>query len=382
MRNPFGALSLALAALFAVTLSGACTEADRARPEVPSLAANVASTEPTATRAPSEPARSVVLVAIDGVRYQEVFLGVDPELAERYQVPVEERLDAAHLVPNLHRLMTVEGAAVGAPGAGSPMESSGPNFVSLPGYMEMLTGRPDSGCTDNDCGRVPFPTIADDVAWNRLGTAAVIASWTGIGRAASAYASGAVVSVGRHDGVGRDAFASDPEVARRLHDAEAVQPFPGNGDYRPDRFTAELAVSYFERQRPGFLFVGLGDTDEYGHQSAYRAYLRALQDADRTIGALYDIVARRNDAGMPSTLFVTTDHGRADTFTSHGSEYPESSRVFLIAAGAGIRSRGIVPSEVPRKLSDVSQTIRAVVGLPLIVAPTPGHVLTELLSPT
>ena len=97
MRNPFGALSLAVAATFAVTLSGGCTEADRARPEVPRLVATVASNAITTDRASNEPARSVVLVAIDGVRYQEVFLGVDPELAERYHVPAEERL-----VPRWH----------------------------------------------------------------------------------------------------------------------------------------------------------------------------------------------------------------------------------------------------------------------------------------
>jgi hypothetical protein len=40
-----------------------------------------------------------------------VFLGVDPDLADRYGLSSEERLDAAHLVPNLRRLTPTTKAA-------------------------------------------------------------------------------------------------------------------------------------------------------------------------------------------------------------------------------------------------------------------------------
>lgn len=325
--------------------------------------------------------RAVVVVAIDGVRWQDVFLGVDRALAERHHLPESERVDAAHLVPHLHELMTREGAAVGAPGPGAPMEASGPEFVSLPGYMEMLTGRTDSGCTSNDCGPVPYSTVADEVVQAGVGRAAVVSSWETVGRAAGAGRSAVAMSVGRFAGPGRAVFEADPDLAPLLVAGAAASPDPGGADYRPDRHTAPLAAALLSSYKPGFVFVGLGDTDEYAHRDDYRGYLRALREADSIVGVIAESVRRWNREGHPSTLLVTTDHGRAAGFSEHGGQYPESSRVWLVAAGAGIGARGLVTSERSRRLADVGQTVRAVMGLPLARAPQSGQVLTELFPP-
>jgi hypothetical protein len=322
-------------------------------------------------------ARTAVLVAIDGVRWQDVFGGVDPELAAAKGLTSEERLDAEHLVPNLHRLMTRDGAVVGAPSAATPMRASGPNYVSLPGYMEMLTGRSDTGCTSNLCGEVPFATIADDVA-ERGGLAAVVASWPGIYHAAAATRGHVVMSIGRNGGENRFAFEDDPNLAALLRKGEAAGPWPGEEDFRRDAATSDVACSYLESHRPTFLFVGLGETDEYAHQGDYRGYLAALHEADAVVGRLATQVASLTASGHPSTLLVTTDHGRSSGFSTHGGDSPESARVWLVATGAGIQARGATSSNVPRHLSDVSQTLRRVLGLPRVQAAPAGHVLTEL----
>lgn len=324
------------------------------------------------------PDHAVVLVTMDGVRWQDVFLGVDQSLADRYGVPEEERLEAAGLVPNLHRLMTEDGASIGAPGVGEEMRASGPNFVSLPGYMEMLTGRTDSGCTSNDCGRVRFATVADDVARESPGAAAVISSWAGIARAATEPSSRATVSAGRYLGDGRALLERDPELGRLLAEGASARPDPGHDDFRPDAHTARIGLALLALRDPKFLFLGLGETDEYGHRADYRGYLRALVHADAVIGKVAQIVRQENDSGRPTTLFVTTDHGRSEDFVSHGEEQPESARVFLVAAGAGIRARGSVASESTRHLADVGQTVRAALGMPVVRERHAGEVLTEL----
>jgi uncharacterized protein (TIRG00374 family) len=324
-------------------------------------------------------ARTVVLVAIDGVRWQDVFEGVDSVLAAQAGLQPAERLDAAQLVPNLHRLMTVDGAAVGAPGTDLPMRASGPNFVSLPGYMEMFTGRTDSGCTSNSCGDVPFSTIADDVARSG-GVSVVIASWPGIAHAAAIDPEHVLMSIGRHGGANRQVFEADPAVGALLRAAETADPAPGEEDFRRDLDTGNIACAYLESRRPSFLFVGLGETDEYAHQNDYRGYLKALRDADGVIGRLSADVERLNAGGHPSTLMVTTDHGRASGFSSHGGEHPESARVWLVASGAGIRARGHAASDSQRRLSDVSQTLRRVLGLPRASEGAAGAVMGELFS--
>jgi hypothetical protein len=318
-----------------------------------------------------------VLVAIDGVRGQEVFRGVDAKLADAHCLSSAERVDAAHLVPNLHRLMTAEGAVVGAPGH-APMLAAGPNFVSLPGYMEMLTGRRDTGCTSNSCDGVAFPTIADAVARSD-GEAAVIASWPGIGRAAATEPARVLMSVGRHGGENRRQLETDPALLSLLAAGEAAGPAPGDDDFRRDAQTATLALAYLRGHSPSFLFVGLGETDEYAHHDDYRGYLDALRRADAAIGELAARVAELTASGHPSMLLVTTDHGRADSFAAHGGDHPESGRVWLVATGAGVAARGSLDSEGPKRLADIAPTVRRFLGLSPSAGPA-GAPMTELFA--
>ena len=321
--------------------------------------------------------RTVVLVAIDGVRWQDVFGGVDSRLAAKKRLPLEERIDAAHLVPNLHRLMTTDGAAIGAPASPKAMRASGPNYVSLPGYMEMLTGRRVTGCTNNRCGDVRHRTVADDVA-DRGGLAAVVASWPGILHAASAFRGRVAMSIGRTGGENLSEFKSDFDMAALL--PEAAPPPHAERDFRSDASTGTIACSYLESHRPTFLFVGLGETDTYAHQGNYRGYLHALHQADAIVGRLAEEVAALTANGHPSTLMVTTDHGRSYAFATHGGGNPESARVWLVATGAGIQARGSTPSAVSRHLSDVGQTLRRMLGLPTVQTSSAGRVMTELFA--
>jgi hypothetical protein len=324
----------------------------------------------------------VVLVALDGVRWQEVFEGADSALSEQNGLDASERLAADRLMPNLGRLMTAEGAVVGAPGVDSPMEASGPNFVSLPGYMEMLTGTSEPGCTNNQCGQVGLRTVADDVAESGLGEAAIVSSWPVILKAAAEKPRRIAASVGRHGGgPSRDALERDPAVTSALLAGERTPSAVGEKDFRRDEETGNVALAVLDARRPAFLFVGLGEPDEYAHQGNYRGYLGALRRDDAIVGRIAEWVRRSNAAGHPTTLMVTTDHGRSFGFTDHGKDHPESARVWMVATGDGVEARGAVTSPKVRHLADVGQTVRAFLGLDLARVEGAGSRLSELTAP-
>src|SRR6185436_15569787 len=109
---------------------------------------------------------------------------------------------------------------------------------------------------------------------------AVITSWPEIERVTSLDA-GAALSTGRHGGRTRDALVRDPGSRAILERGASASPFPGHGDFRPDYYTGELALYRLAHEHPRFLFVGLGELDEYGHQNDYRGYLEALRYADK-----------------------------------------------------------------------------------------------------
>jgi predicted AlkP superfamily pyrophosphatase or phosphodiesterase len=210
---------------------------------------------------------------------------------------------------------------------------------------------------------------------------AVFSSWDRIERAATAEPADLVLSTGRSR-VSHDEWLADDSIARDWLDRGGqADPFPGHGDFRPDRFTAGLAVRYLETRRPRFLFVGLGEPDEYAHRGDYRAYVSSLRAADEALGALVAALERMGTRGARTSLLVTADHGRARDYRHHGHEFPESARVWLVAAGAGVPARGLVRARRPHHLADVAPTVRALLDLKRDDAASSGAPIGELLSP-
>jgi hypothetical protein len=320
----------------------------------------------------------VVVITLDGARFQEIFWGVDAAQARESGTPMRVRENARELLPNLHRLMTEDGAALGV-GRGPHIAASGPDFVSLPGYAEIFTGRRATGCLDNGCAGASFESIADQVAaQSSYSKSAIITSWPAIARVGS-RSKRVAISTGRHAGLTRSSFERPGAVGDALQAAENEKPWPGDGDFRRDRFTAALALAYLRAERPDFLFVGLGETDEFAHQGNYAGYLDALREADRFLGEVSAELEARAKAGVRTALFVTADHGRADSFKEHGKRYPESARVWLVASGTDITARGFVTSPQQRHLADIAPTLRSAFGLPTDDSRDAGSPLTELL---
>ena len=302
---------------------------------------------------------SVILVAIDGARWQEVFRGVDPAFASAADLAAGS---PEELMPTLHRWMTVDGVGLGAPGH-AELRASGPNYVSMPGYTEMLTGR-RSACQSNECGATEDPTLVDEI----LGAgdnALVVSSWERIALVATKNRAAVPMSAGRH------AMGAPGELDERdLAAGRASGPWPGSDDYRPDALTMRVALGALDRGLPTFAFVGLGDTDEHAHHGDYHAYLAALRAADDFLALLEARATER------TAIFVTADHGRCATFRDHGG-CPESARDFLAVRAPALALRGFVGSRAAR-LADLAPTIRCMLGLRADRAPDAGRPIEAL----
>ena len=317
------------------------------------LAPVVAAAPPPAMSLSPVPLPPIVLVTIDGVRAQDAF---DPTLT-----------------PNLHRLVE-RGVGLGAVGA--PLIASGPRFVSLPGYREILTGRRNHDCIDNRCATLCEPTLLDELRLrNQLGRedVAVIASWEVIARAASATPEALTLSAGRSGGATRERLAVDETTRRHLERAASAAAWPGHGDYRPDAWTGTLALDYVAARHPRLLWVALGDTDEHAHRGDRAGYQRALGDADDFLGRLLALV------GDDAIVLVASDHGRSANFRDHGDSV-ESSHTWLVAAGGPLPRLGLAPARAPRRLADIAPTLRSLLRLERDDSPLAGTPIPELTT--
>jgi hypothetical protein len=298
----------------------------------------------------------VVLIAIDGVRPDDVF-------------------SAEAALPNLHQMWR-RSAALGQPGSAG-FFASGPHYVSLPGYLEVLTGNPSRTCQDNLCAPTKDLTLLDDFFLADHGAPAVAAfsSWPGLARACSPAQRG-IASCGRNEGYGHHYLEANSECAGWLQKGREDRRWPDG--FRADALTAELCLAYLSSAQPNFTFVSLGETDEYAHLDDRGGYERALEYSDEFVGRVQrqlDTVAAQ---GRSTVLLVTTDHGRATNFRDHGREHPESAASFLLAEGATVAPTA-QRCGVPGHLCDIAPTVRFMCGLPS--RPSQGRVLTEITGP-
>ncbi len=194
-------------------------------------------------------------------------------------------------------------------------------------WQEVLGGRRSHACLDNDCAATRQPTVFDEAAAASPGEVSFFASWERLDRAASASPHSLVLSTGRTRVWHGEQLASDPEMQASLDRGAAADPTPGWGEFRPDRFTAGLALKYLEQRRPRL------------------------------------------------------DHGRGRDWRHHGREFPESGRVWIVATGAAVKARGILPATRKHHLADVAPTIRQLFfGLAPDAATGAGAPIDELFG--
>jgi len=333
-------------------------------------------------RATEQPV-TIVIVTLDGVRWHEVFEGVDAKLAAEHDMPQSAVVSARELLPNLYAIIDSHGSALGAPGHGAAISASGPDFLSLPGYAEMLSGRSVTGCANNQCAGVAAHTIIEQLSSGAArpdADVAAVTSWGEIAKVTSYGSCRAAVSSGRHGGSNREIFGRDREGAELLSLAENAPRGLGDADFRPDALTADLGIHYLKTQAPRFLFLGLGEPDEFGHMNDYAGYLESLRRADARIAEIDAELQRLAASGTRTALFITADHGRADNFVDHGEKYPESARVWLVASGSALNARGFVVAPSERRLADLAPTMREIAHLPRDTDLAAGAPLVELLG--
>jgi arylsulfatase A-like enzyme len=92
-------------------------------------------------------------------------------------------------------------------------------------------------------------------------------------------------------------------------------------------------------------------------------YLEAVHASDAFLGDLFATLDGMGERGRHTTVLVTADHGRSYAFKDHGARYPESGRVWLLAAGGDVHGHGLLAASRRHTLSDVAPTVLALLGV-------------------
>lgn len=311
--------------------------------------------------------KNVVLVILDGVRWQEFFFGVDPSLSKN---------DSGDVFPNIWKDLIHEGITLGDHKKSGEMTVSNPALISLPAYQSIMAGQ-TQGCWTNSCGRIGVETLQERLV-RELKTnkrrIATIASWEKIPNAVEHVAGTTFVNAAFQP---LDDGEFDPEFDA-INEAQKKDPPPWGGA-RFDRYTFAHALHYLKKHEPRFLFISLNDSDEWGHRSDYPRYLATLRQYDAWIKELVDTLKSMGEHGSNTTLLVTTDHGRGDdkAWANHGAFWPSSKYVWLYGRSPHTAG-GRAWSGIARSHLDIRPTIEAASGIAPISCKQCGHPLSEL----
>ncbi|MBO6573956.1 MAG: alkaline phosphatase family protein [Rhodothermales bacterium] len=307
----------------------------------------------------------VVLVTLDGLRWEEVFRGMDPSMTEDESLLAEFGVgDAAErrttLMPWLWRTLATQGVLLGNRQLGSTGRVTNGHVFSYPGYNEILTGRVDERIDSND--KVPNPNVTV-LEWlqTRAGVrAAAFGSWDVFPYIINEERSGIPVNAGFEPSL-------DPERSEResfLNELQAQIPSPW-GTVRLDAFTHHYALEYMKRASPEVVYISYGETDDFAHNDNFPAYIRAARNTDAFLQGLWTFLQTDSAYAGRTSLIITTDHGRGsgDGWVGHGTgeEWAGSEYIWLAALGPSIPAGGELRG-VGFDQAQVAATVAALMG--------------------
>ena len=353
-------------------------------------------------------AQNVVLVTLDGVRWQEVFNGADANLlnnpdfvkrsdelkAEFWHEDTQQRQQL--LMPFITQTVAKQGAIIGDRNNNSKMSVSNPWYFSYPGYNEILTGFVDEGINSNDKRLNPNKTMLEllEQQPEYKNKTALFGSWDVFPFIVNDKRSGVYVNAGFMpiaEGLSNDAAllnAMQNEIPSPWHNV------------RFDSFTYRFAKAYMLANKPKLLVISLGETDDFAHDGHYDQYLKSAKQNDAFIQDLWQTIQTTQGYKNNTTLIITTDHGRgshANDWQHHSSKqalakseqgrkaFPEgvigSDHIWFAAIGPTIKATGLLKTRAELKQAQVAATVLTALGEdPKKINPKMAPAILEVLK--
>jgi len=315
----------------------------------------------------------VFLITLDGFRWQELFQGADSTLladatythdttATQNYWTADYTQRRKRLLPFFWNVIATQGQLFGNRAFGNYVNVSNPYRLSYPGYNEILTGRADPTIYSNERKRNQNTTLLEYL--NALpayaNSVAAFTSWNAFPYILNKKRSNVYVNC-TFDAQSNSLFkmktAAGAALPRFYDDAQNT---------RNDWATFFAAQHYIKEQLPKVVFIGLGGTDEYGHQKKYSRYLQQAAQADRIISELWSLVQSLPFYKDHTTFIITTDHGRGNSarnWYKHGFLTEGASQTWLAMLGAGVPHWGELKCKTQLYQDQIAGTVSTLLGV-------------------
>jgi Metalloenzyme superfamily len=339
--------------------------------------------------------RNVVLIVSDGLRWQEIFTGADPTLLNEanggiwdkeadlrrkyWRDDVHERRQA--LFPFLWTTVAAHGQIFGNQSQGSVARVTNGFAFSYPGYNEMLTGHADPRINTNEFG--PNPNISVFEWLNGQpdlhGHVAVFASWAAFTDIFNVGRSQLPLQAGWNPPY-RGGLSAREQLLNELY--QITTRFDNEAVY--DAFVQIPLLDFLGKNQPRLLFVGYGETDDWGHMGRYDLLLQSAHAFDHYVEQLWNTLQRLPAYRDQTTFILTTDHGRGSglvEWKEHGVKQKGSEDIWIAVMGPDTAPLGERRDAGEVHQAQIAATVAALLGQDYRRAvPAAAPPITEVLG--
>lgn len=332
---------------------------------------------------------NIVLVTLDGLRWQEVFGGADSLLTfdtaadygtdfvkQQYWAPttLERR---KKLMPFFWSEIASKGALLGNREYGNYVNNANPYWFSYPGYNEIFTGYPDTTVNSNDKNLNKNENVFEFLHRQPefKNKTVAFSSWDVISYILNEPRAGFAVIDGFKKVPGK--LTTNQQFFNELQNQ---MPFLFHGGERLDVATFYIALEYMKVNKPRLIYFGFGDTDEFAHAGKYDYYLDAAQKTDAWIKQIWDYIQATPGYANKTTMIITTDHGRGSAtgggWKHHGTRTAGSDQMWMAMIGPSVSPIGESKQQAQVYQGQIAATIAAFVGKEF----KPSHPVLPVLS--
>jgi hypothetical protein len=333
------------------------------------------------TNAQKRKTENVIIVTLDGMRWQEVFKGFDSAIANnktynRSGIDLSEKFGAstvaesrAKIFPFIWNTIAKQGQIFGNRALGNNVNNANPYWFSYPGYNEILTGYPDTMVNSNDKINNKNINVLEVINQKPAfkGKVAAFATWDAFPFILNKSRSGVYVNADT------DAFNFATPTLTLLNDMQYLTTRPIG--VRPDVITYFAGREYLKTYKPRILYIAFDETDDFAHSGMYDQYLGSAFSEDAMIADLWKTVQSIPEYKDKTTLIITTDHGRGDKnkdqWKDHGREVEDAGQIWLAAIGPDTRPLGEMKVSSTLYQAQIAATVAALLGIDF----KPGHLV-------
>lgn len=335
--------------------------------------------------------QNIILVTFDGYRWQEVFNGADKHLIGKKKIvknsdelkkifwaeSAEER--RAKLTPFMWNTIAKNGVLIGSRKKGSKMKVTNPMRFSYPGYNEIFSGYGNPKVNSNDYPDNPNLTIFDLLQQDEKfkDKMVAVATWDAFPRIINSKRNSVPVFVNIKDNNG--IVSASNMIYERWHTSIP----PSNGYILNDSLTYHFAKDYIVKNHPRFAFIGFDETDHFGHEGEYDAYLHSANQLDSYLQDLWNFIQSDPQYKDNTTIIITCDHGRgpamANMWRHHGQGILAADKIWMAAMGPGIKNEGVLKTGKFYQ-KQIAATIAKLLGKEFYSGKKIGKPINEILK--